>query len=103
MNATAMKIDFEANRLAARDRAVAISIGQQMAERYFDPLRIEDMRDVRQQVTRAAEHAAYEAIQKERSLHAEDMLLIKAWFDLRMADEMTRPRPFIHSKPEATP
>ncbi len=61
-----------------------------MVDRHYNPDRIENMRDVRIQIARAAEDAAYEAIQKERALHAEDMRLLQAWYDIRWAEHVTR-------------
>jgi gamma-glutamylcysteine synthetase len=80
-------------RIEHRDRAVALSIGAQMVDEFFKPESIEDMRDVRQQITRAAEMAAYHAIQKERELHAADMALMKHWMETRFLDDILKPRP----------
>lgn len=96
-----MKLDLEQMRLEARDRQLAISIGRQMVEDHFKPERIEDMRDVREQVARAAEHAAYEAIQRERALHAEDMAMLRETSRLKTWLELVAPaRPIVIEKPD---
>ena len=84
-----VRLDMEGQRLEARDRALALSIGAEMTEKYFEPESVEDMRDVRRQIRSAAEHAAYAAIQKEREMHAGDMAALRKWADVRLAEAMT--------------
>jgi hypothetical protein len=88
-----MRLDFEGQRLESRDRATALSIGSEMAEKYFEPLGIGDMRDVRRQIIRAAEHAAYEAIQRERQYHAGDMAMLRKWAEAQHFEAMMTVRP----------
>lgn len=92
MTATAMmQRDMETDRLSRRDRALAMSIASEMVEKYFEPAGIEDMRDVRRQIINAAEHAAYEAIQKEREFHAGDMSALRKWSEAKWAEAMMTP------------
>jgi hypothetical protein len=86
-----MMLDHEKMRIEARDRAVAISIGAEMTERYFQPAAILDMNDVRRAITEAAQMAAYTAIQKERELHLGDMATLKAWMEVRAAEAYSTP------------
>ena len=92
----AMMLDMEGQRLERRDRAIAISVGREMVERYFKQDAIEGMGDVREQITRAAEHAAYEAIQKEREQHLHDIEALKAWMQVRATEALLKPpAPFV--------
>ena len=52
----------EERRIEMRDRQVAMSVGAEMVEQFFKPADIQDMSDVRNQIARAAEMAAYHAI-----------------------------------------
>jgi hypothetical protein len=88
-------LDMEERRIEARDRQVAMSVAREMVDRFFKPDEIEDMSDVRRQIINAAEFAAYTAIQKERELHAHDMAALKAWADVRWADAVLKPPPFV--------
>lgn len=83
-----MRLDMETDRLSRRDTALARSIGAAMAEKYFEPLAVEDMRDVRRQILQAAEHAAYEAIQREREFHIGDMAALRQWSEAKWADAL---------------
>lgn len=87
---TATMLDAEGQRLERRDRALAMSIGHEMTERFFQPLQGADMGDVREQIARAAEHAAYMAIQRERQLHAEDMGALRLWCASRVMEAHLR-------------
>lgn len=95
----AMMLSSEENRLAIRDRAVAVSIASKAIAENFDPARIETMRDAERQAVRAAEQAAYEAIQKERELHAGDMAALEAWSKVRWAEHLLTPKPMIIPDP----
>lgn len=87
---TAMMLDAEGQRIERRDRALAMSIGHEMTERFFDSSRIEDATDAREQIARAAAHAAYEAIQRERHLHAADMEVLRRWCAARSMESHVR-------------
>lgn len=84
-------LSSEEHRLEIRDRHVALAVAAKVVREHFKPEEIEDMRDARDQIIRAAEFAAYEAIQKERELHAGDMMMLKAFADVKWAELMLKP------------
>jgi hypothetical protein len=86
-----MRLDMETDRIGRRDRALAMSIASEMVEKYFEPTAVEDMRDVRRMIIRAAEHAAFSAIQKERELHAGDMAALRQWSEVRWVEALSKP------------
>lgn len=96
-----MKLDFETNRIEARDAAVARSLAAEWVEREFDPAKVEDMADVHRILYRIAENVAYAAIQKERELHLGDMELLRKWTDARHFELLTKPQSFVVPDPKA--
>lgn len=87
-----LMMDAETNRIAHRDRAVAMSVARKVFDEHYKPENIEDMRDVQRMMIIALEYAAYEAIQKERELHTEDMAALRAWADVKWVEEALKPR-----------
>jgi hypothetical protein len=92
-----MMLDLEGQRLEMRDRQVAVAVARKVVEEHFDPGRIENLDDVRRAIAMAAEFAAYEAIQKERELHAGDMAALKSWADVKWADALLRTKAVSYS------
>jgi hypothetical protein len=103
-----MMLDMEGRRVEMRDRRVAMAVASKVVEERFRPEEIQDMRDVRRLMIEAAEFAAYEAIQKERELHAGDMAALRAWSDVRWAEAIAKPTVnqiglIPENQPKATP
>lgn len=98
-----MRQSLEVSRLHARDVMVARQIARAMLEKHFKPESVEDMRDLERAIVYASEEAAYEAIQKERELHAQDMEMLKKWADAKWAEHMLSPRPLSVKTPQLDP
>lgn len=62
-----------------RKRLVAAASAQRAMNEWFNPDEIEDMRDAQRMATRAAEFAAYYAMEKLSELLANDMALLRQW------------------------
>lgn len=86
-----MMASYETDRLMIRDRAIAMSATKKAMEEHFDTLKILDMADARRQAARAAEQAAYDAIQAEREHHAGDMAMLKSILDAHLTLHLAKP------------
>lgn len=85
--ATRIALDHEANRLEHRDRAIALSVAaekvvamcdQQASQAMLYSLGFGLRATVQRMMREVAAHAAYEAIQRDRSHHAEDMAMLRS-------------------------
>lgn len=94
-----MKINLSDQHLEHRARRIAITSAQSAVDEIFKPEDINDMADVRHQVIRAAEMAAYRAVEAERAAHFADMRNLKAFWESRIEENLQAPMP-VFIKPE---
>jgi hypothetical protein len=91
---TAMAVMMQSQderRLEYSARSIAMASAAQAMAENFKRDEIEDARDAERYAMRAAEMAAYLAVQKERERHAEDMALLKQWMEKRVEESALLP------------
>lgn len=82
---------YEEMRLETQARTIAQAASHEAIHEYFTPQGIpDDYWDIFVNARRAAELAAYLAVQKERELHAHELAELKAWRESRVAEEMLK-------------